>query len=71
MRTTVNVDSDLVDSARRTLKTQGLSETINAALADVSRRAKLKSFDVLEFDVKDEDIASARANRLSSAKNRS
>jgi hypothetical protein len=30
----------------------------------VARQARLRSFDVREFDVADEDIASGRADRL-------
>lgn len=65
MRTTVNIDPALVEAASKTLNTQGVSETINAALADVSRRARLQDFDVRIFDITDEDVASARKDRLS------
>jgi len=65
MRTTVNIDPELVETARKTLNTNGLSETINAALEDVSRRARLQQFDVRAFDVTDKDISSARKERLS------
>lgn len=65
MRTTVNVDQTLVETARRALKTKGVSDTVNAALAYVSKRTKLKAFDVRVFDVTDEDIVASRADRLS------
>jgi len=64
VRTTVNIDPELVETARKTLQTDGVSETINAALADVARRASLKNFDVRAFDITDEDIAAARKDRL-------
>jgi hypothetical protein len=43
------VDSDLValDAARSALHTQGVSATVNAALRDAARRARLAAFDVL------------------------
>lgn len=46
-RTTVDVDEHALDAARRELGTQGLSETVNAALRDVARRRALHSFDVM------------------------
>jgi Arc/MetJ family transcription regulator len=65
MRTTVNVDGELLEAARQALGTDGVSETVNAALDDVARRAKLGGFDVRAFDVTDADIAAARRDRLS------
>ena len=65
MRTTVNLDGELLDAARRALGTEGVSETVNAALDDVARRSKLERFDVRIFDVTDADIALARRDRLS------
>ena len=40
-KTTVEIDTDAVHEAERTLGTQGLKETVNAALRDVNRRAAL------------------------------
>ncbi|MGH2772733.1 MAG: type II toxin-antitoxin system VapB family antitoxin [Actinomycetota bacterium] len=68
MRTTINLDESLVDSAKAALRTRGLSETVNAALAFVARRGSLRRFDIRAFDVSEEDIATARADRLSSEK---
>lgn len=65
VRTTVNIDGELLEAARRALATEGVSETVNAALGDVARRAQLGSFDVRAFDIADEDIALARRDRLS------
>ena len=64
MRTTVNIDDASLKAAQDALGTVGLTETVNRALAEVARQARLRSFDVREFDVTDEDIASGRADRL-------
>jgi Arc/MetJ family transcription regulator len=45
-RTTVDVDDRALDAARRELGTTGLSETVNAALREVTRRRVLRGFDV-------------------------
>jgi hypothetical protein len=65
MRTTVNLDGELLEAARQVLGTEGVSETVNAALDEVARRAKLERFDVRIFDVTDADIAASRRDRLS------
>lgn len=62
-RTTVTLDDVLLDDARRLLGTTGVSETVNAALAMAVRHARLAAFDVRLFDVTDDDIATARADR--------
>ena len=64
MRTTVNIDDASLKAAQDALGTVGLTETVNRALAEVARQARLRSFDVRAFDVTDEDIASGRADRL-------
>lgn len=64
MRTTVNIDPTVLDAARRALGTRGMSETVNAALAEVARRMAIKRFDVRLFDVTDKDIALSRRDRL-------
>ncbi len=63
MRTTVNIDDASLRAAQDVLGTTGLTETVNAALAEVARHARLQSFDVRNFDVTDEDIAAGRAAR--------
>ena len=63
MRTTVNVDHELLAGAQQALGTTGLSETVNAAMADVARRAALARFSVRDFDITDADLADARADR--------
>jgi Arc/MetJ family transcription regulator len=45
-RTTVDVDDRALDAARRELGTKGLSETVNAALREATRRRVLRGFDV-------------------------
>lgn len=62
-RTTVTLDDVLLDDARRLLGTSGVSETVNAALALAVRQARLAAFDVRLFDITDDDIATARAER--------
>lgn len=64
MRTTVNIDDASLNAARDALGTKGLTETVNRALAEVARQARLRSFDVRDFDVTDEDLASGRTDRL-------
>ncbi|MGE3289673.1 MAG: type II toxin-antitoxin system VapB family antitoxin [Pseudonocardia sp.] len=63
MRTTVTLDEVLLDDARRLLGTTGVSETVNAALALAVRQARLAAFDVRQFDITDDDLADARADR--------
>jgi Arc/MetJ family transcription regulator len=45
-RTTVDVDDRALAAARRELGTKGLSDTVNAALREASRRRVLQGFDV-------------------------
>jgi Arc/MetJ family transcription regulator len=45
-RTTVDVDDRALAAAKRELGTNGLSETVNAALREATRRRVLHSFDV-------------------------
>jgi Arc/MetJ family transcription regulator len=65
-RTTVSLDDDLLQDARRLLGTSGISDTVNAALAVAVRQARLAAFDVRRFEITDDDIATARANRSDS-----
>jgi Arc/MetJ family transcription regulator len=62
-RTTVTLDDDLLQDARRLLGTSGVSDTVNAALAMAIRQARLMMFDVRRFEITDDDIATARADR--------
>lgn len=45
-RTTVDVDDRALEAARRELGTTGLSDTVNAALREATRRRVLRGFDV-------------------------
>lgn len=63
-RTTVSVDDELLQEARRALGTTGISDTVNAALAAAVRQAGLAEFDVRLFDITDDDLATARADRF-------
>lgn len=63
-RTTVSVDDELLQEARRALGTTGISDTVNAALAAAVRQAGLAEFDVRLFDITDDELATARAGRL-------
>ena len=45
-RTTVDIDLLALDAARSALHTKGVSATVNTALRDAARRARLASFDV-------------------------
>src|SRR3990170_2561199 len=50
--TTIDLDVDLLREAQADLRTQGISETIHAALADVvarRRRARLAQFDFVDL----------------------
>jgi Arc/MetJ family transcription regulator len=65
-RTTVTLNDDLLQDARRLLGTSGISDTVNAALALAVRQARLATFDVRQFEITDDDIATARADRSDS-----
>lgn len=62
-RTTVNVDDRLLGEASKALGTKGVTRTINAAMADVTRRAELATFSIREFDITDDELAGARRDR--------
>ena len=65
-RTTVSLDDDLLQDARRLLGTSGISDTVNAALAVAVQQGRLAAFDVRRFEITDDDIATARADRSDS-----
>lgn len=62
-RTTVNIDDSLLSDARRVLGTEGVTDTINAAMTAVVRRAALDQFTINDFDINDADLADARRDR--------
>jgi Arc/MetJ family transcription regulator len=60
-RTTVDVDYRALDAARRELGTKGLSETVNAALREATRRRVLRGFDVRrDIDGTSEEVREGR-----------
>ena len=63
MRTTVNIDEASLQAAKEALGTAGLTETVNGALAEVARQARIRSFDVRKFDITDEELAGGRTPR--------
>lgn len=62
-RTTVNIDQRLLTDAQRVLGTSGVTDTLNAAMAAVVQRAALDDFSLAAFDITDDDLAEARADR--------
>ncbi|WP_041180405.1 type II toxin-antitoxin system VapB family antitoxin [Mycobacterium canetti] len=66
-RTTVNVDDAILEQARVILGTHGVTDTINAAMAAVVRRAALEEFTLHDFDITDADLADSRKDRSVSA----
>jgi Arc/MetJ family transcription regulator len=60
-RTTVDVDDLALEAARRELGTKGLSETVNAALREATRRRMLRGFDVRrDIDGTPEEVREGR-----------
>ena len=55
-RTSLNLDFSLVDEARQVLGTQGTTETVNRALAEVVRQDKLRRLTEMVFDVDNDEI---------------
>jgi hypothetical protein len=41
-KTTIEIDRDQLEQARAVLRTHGIKDTVNAALRDVNRRARLR-----------------------------
>jgi Arc/MetJ family transcription regulator len=60
-RTTVDVDDRALAAARRELGTKGLSETVNTALREATRRRVLHGFDVRrDIDGTPEEVREGR-----------
>jgi len=66
-RTTVNIDDALLSDARSVLGTKGVSDTINAAMSVVVRRAARDEFTINDFDITDADLADSRRDRTTTA----
>lgn len=47
IRVTIDVDERALEAARRELGTDGLSETVNAALREAAQRRALRGFNVV------------------------
>jgi Arc/MetJ family transcription regulator len=55
-RTSLNLDMSLVDEARKELGTNGITETVHRALAEVVRQAKLRRLVARTFDFDNDEI---------------
>jgi hypothetical protein len=65
-RTSLNLELDLIDEARRVLGTKGTTDTIHRALEDVVRRERLKALAGETFeDLPPEALAELRRWRTS------
>ena len=61
IRVTIDVDERALEAARRELGTDGLSETVNAALRDAAQRWAHKGFDVVrDVDGTPREVAAGR-----------
>jgi Arc/MetJ family transcription regulator len=58
-RTSLNLDMSLVDEAREVLGTNGTTETVHKALADVVRHDKLRRLTEMVFDFDNDEIEAA------------
>jgi Arc/MetJ family transcription regulator len=63
-RTSMNLDMSLVDEAREVLGTNGTTETVHKALADVVRQDKLRQLAAWEFSMTNEEIEASEAEEL-------
>ena len=63
-RTSLNLDMSLVDEAREVLGTRGTTETVNRALAEVVRQAKLRELITMTFDMDNDEIEAAENEDL-------
>jgi Arc/MetJ family transcription regulator len=55
-RTSLNLDMSLVDEARKELGTNGITETVHRALAEVVRQAKLRRLVARTFDFDNDEL---------------
>jgi Arc/MetJ family transcription regulator len=58
-RTSLNLDVSLLDEARAVLGTNGTTETVHKALAEVVRQDKLRQLAAWEFSMSNEEIEAA------------
>jgi Arc/MetJ family transcription regulator len=55
-RTSLNLDMSLVNEAREVLGTRSTTETVNKALAEVGRQAKLRRLVARTFDFDNDEL---------------
>ena len=55
-RTSLNLDMSLIEEARGVLGTNGTTETVNRALAEVVRQDKLRRLTERVFDVDNDEL---------------
>jgi len=63
-RTSLNLDMSLVDEARNVLGTNGTTETVHKALAEVVRHEKLRRLTEMVFDVDNDEIEAAWTDEI-------
>ena len=63
-RTSLNLDMSLVDEAREVLGTNGTTETVHKALAEVVRHEKLRRLTEMVFDVDNDEIEAAWTDEI-------
>jgi Arc/MetJ family transcription regulator len=64
-RTSLNLDFELVEQARRVLGTSGTTETVHKALAEVVRQQRLRELAAERFeDLTPEALAELRRTRV-------
>ena len=63
-RTSLNLDMSLVDEARDVLGTNGTTETVHKALAEVVRHEKLRRLTEMVFDVDNDEIEAAWTDEI-------
>ncbi len=59
-RTTVNIDAEKVAQVAEIFGTSGVSDTVEAALADVLRRQRLATVSIRDFDITWEDVVETK-----------
>jgi Arc/MetJ family transcription regulator len=60
-KTTIEIDEDLIEEVRSVFGTEGINDTIDAALQDVRRREAIKRFTRFLDEVGDDILSSDTA----------
>jgi Arc/MetJ family transcription regulator len=63
-RTSLNLDMSLVEEARDVLGTNGTTETVHKALAEVVRHDKLRRLTEMVFDFDNDEIEAAWTDEI-------